>query len=66
MQELLTRADGQREAALRLKDRALFWIYVIEWLSVSATFLVAGFAVWTLMVRRRLHREIAMTRLRGK
>jgi hypothetical protein len=52
-----------REEALRTKDRALFWIYVIEWMTVSGTFLVAGFLVWTLMVRRRLYRGVETTRL---
>ena len=52
-----------REEALRSKDRALLWIYVIEWLTVSGTFLVAAFSLWTLMVRRRLFRSVSTTRL---
>jgi hypothetical protein len=52
-----------REEALKTKDRALLWIYVIEWMTVSGTFLVAGFLLWTLMVRRRLYRGVETTRL---
>jgi len=52
-----------RTEALKAKDRALLWIYVVEWLTVSGTFLVAGFSLWTLMVRRRLYRGVLITRL---
>ncbi len=51
--------------SLELKDRALLWIYVVEWLAVSGAMLAATFAIWTLMVRRRLYREVAVTRLSG-
>jgi len=52
-----------REEAMRAKDRAMLWIYVIEWLVLMATLMVSGFAVWTLMVRRRLYREVGASRL---
>jgi hypothetical protein len=45
-----------------LKERALFWIYVFEWLTVCATIMICGFVLWTLMVRRRLYREVRVTR----
>jgi hypothetical protein len=51
-----------RGQAIKIKDRALLWIYVIEWLAVSGTFLVAGFILWSLMVRRRLYRQVTTTR----
>ena len=50
--------------ALKLKQRALFWIYLTEWLIVTAVLSLSGFAVWTLMVRRRLYGEVRSTRLR--
>jgi hypothetical protein len=50
------------EAAIRLKDQALLWIYIIEWSAVSATSLVTGVIVWALMVRRRLYKEVGFTR----
>jgi uncharacterized membrane protein len=49
--------------AVKLKNRALLWVFAIEWLSVTGASLVAGFIVWTLMVRRRLYKEIGVTRL---
>jgi hypothetical protein len=51
--------------AIELKERAFLWIYLIEWLAVTGTLLVVGFATWTLMVRRRLYREVSVTRSSG-
>jgi len=54
-------ADIRREA-MRLKDRALFWVYLTEWLAVTAVFLLAGFSIWTLMIQRRLYKQVGTTR----
>lgn len=48
--------------AANLKDRALLWVYIVEWLSIAAASFTAGFAVWSLMVRRTLYREVLSTR----
>jgi hypothetical protein len=48
--------------AVRLKDEAMFWIYISEWLIVSSAGIIAGFVLWTLMVRRRMFREVKATR----
>ncbi len=45
-----------------LKRTALLWVYVTEYLAVSGTCMAAGFVLWTLMVRRRLYREVGTTR----
>jgi len=50
------------EDAVKLKDQALFWVYLIEWLSVTATMLLAGLILWSLMIRRRVYREVGTTR----
>lgn len=44
------------------KDRAFLWIYLAEWASVAGVATLGGFALWTLMVRRRLYREVGTTR----
>jgi hypothetical protein len=49
--------------AVRLKDQALLWVYLVEWLTVSATGTGCGFILWTVMVRRRSFREVKTTRL---
>ena len=48
--------------AVEIKNRALLWVYIIEWSVVTGTFGVVGFAIWTLMVRRRAFREVGTTR----
>ena len=52
------------QKAIVLKQRALFWIYLTEWLAVTAVLLLSGFVLWTLMIRRRLYGEVRSTRLR--
>jgi hypothetical protein len=49
--------------AVELKNQALFWVYVIEWLVVTGTALICGFVLWTIMVQRRLYREVQVTRM---
>ena len=50
------------EELVELKDKALLWIYIVEWLTVSGTAIICGIVLWTLMVRRRLYREVKITR----
>ena len=49
--------------AVELKDEALLWVYVSEWLVVTSAAMLAGFLVWSLMVRRRLYRSVGRTRM---
>ncbi|MBU7003918.1 MAG: hypothetical protein HXS50_00020 [Theionarchaea archaeon] len=51
------------EKAMKMKDQVMVWIYLIEWTTVTATFALGVFGVWTLMVRRRLYRDVGTTRL---
>ncbi len=51
--------------AIRRKDRAMVWVHVIQWLTVSGTSMFAGFVLWTLMIRRRLYRQVGTTRFAG-
>jgi hypothetical protein len=64
LREINTELLGISDDIMRAKNRAMFWIFVIEWLTVTATGMVCGFILWTLMVRRRLYREVDATRLR--
>lgn len=63
MDEAIADMETLRSEAMKLKDRALLWVYIVEWLAVSGAFLMAGFAVWSLMIRRKLYREVAVTRM---
>ncbi len=53
------------ERGLKARERALFWIFLVEWFVVSGTSMVSGFVLWTLMIRRRIYREVGTTRLLG-
>lgn len=53
--------DIEKEA-MKLKQRALMWVYVIEWLTVTSTALFCGLVLWSLMIRRRLYRQVGYTR----
>ncbi len=50
------------ERAMKSRDKALLWIFVLEWLVVTATSMVCGFILWTLMVKRKLYQEVSITR----
>ena len=56
--------DEVEAIAERVKNEALFWVYVSEWLVVAGTSLICGLIIWTLMIRRRLYREVTITQFR--
>jgi uncharacterized membrane protein len=58
--ELLAEAE---ELAENVKNSALLWIYVSEWLVVTSSGLLCGFVIWSLMVKRKLYRTVKTTRL---
>jgi hypothetical protein len=62
MAEVFERLGGLDEEAVKLKDRALVWVFAIEWLVVSATLMICGAVMWLVMVKRRLYREVGATR----
>jgi hypothetical protein len=51
--------------AMARKDRAMLWVYLVQWFVVSGTSMIAGFVVWTLMIRRRLYKQVSVTRFGG-
>jgi uncharacterized membrane protein len=59
----IARIHDLSEEADRAMKRALLWVYVSEWFVVAGTSLVCTFILWSLMVRRRLYREVTSTRL---
>jgi len=48
--------------AMATKENALVWVYLIEWLTVTSVAILSGTLVWTLMVSRKLYRDIKTTR----
>ncbi len=63
MDKALDDLKGGHDLAIRIKDKALFWVYAIEWLVVIATLMATGSLLWTLMVRKRLYRATGTTQL---
>jgi hypothetical protein len=61
-----TEQAALRVAASRAKDDALFWIYLTEWFALTGAFLVSSYVLWTLMVRRKLYRDVGVSRLETK
>jgi len=51
---------------MKLKDRALFWVYLTEWSAVMGTLFASGFVVYSLLVRRMLYKEVRLTRSRAQ
>lgn len=51
-------------AALKLKDRAMLWVYIVEWFAVLGTCFACGAILWAVMIRRRLYKEVLVTRAR--
>ncbi len=64
VREALDLINAAENVAERAKDRALLWIHLSEWLVITSASLICGLAVWTLMIRRRLYREVGVTRFK--
>ncbi len=62
MDRVFGELDRISELSINLKNNALLWIYVIEWISVTATLMISGSILWTIMVRRRIYRSMSTTR----
>jgi len=64
MEEALEIAHRATNEAAKAKQRALTWIYLSEWLAAAAVSMISAYALWGLMIRRRLYREVATTQAR--
>jgi len=62
MDDLQNRLAQLSDDAMKLKDAALRWVYFVEWLTVIGTSLACGSIIWLLMIRRKLYREVKVTR----
>ena len=64
MNSALRQFSEVEEVAIKEKNAALFWIYLVEWLAVTGTGFVCAFVLWSVMVRRSLYREVQVTKFR--
>lgn len=51
------------KASLEARDSALLWVHITEWCAITGTSILGGILVWALMVRRRLYRDVEVTRM---
>jgi hypothetical protein len=63
VEEKIADLERAEELAMELKDRTLFWIYTIEWSTLTATSLVTGILLWALMMKRQFYTEVGTTKL---
>ena len=63
LEQVLAQYPVLEARIIKLKERTLLWIYIIEWLVVTSTLVIMGTVVWSLMVRRRLYRQVSTTML---
>lgn len=62
LNEAIEKIRGLNNEALDLKDRTLLWMYIIEYFTVTGTSLISGVLLYWLMIKRRMYKEIAVTR----
>ena len=62
MSAVMERFDRISQESVKIKDRALMWVYMTEWLAVMGTLAICGSIIWALMVKRRLYKEVSVTR----
>ena len=65
MNEISNKISVVTKDAVRLKDEAMFWVFVSEWLVVTSSSIISGVLLWSLMVRKRAYRRVGGTRLVG-
>ncbi len=64
MEEALRGLQKVAADSVKAKSAALLWVYVVEWMAVTGTAILTGVTLWILMIRRRLYREVGLTRTR--
>lgn len=52
------------EDAVALKDEALVWVFLVEWMTVTSAGIITGIVVWSLMIQRKMYRTAGSTKLR--
>jgi hypothetical protein len=62
LQSVADTTKGISKDVVRLKNQALLWVYLIEWLAVTGTSMFCAFILWSLMIRKQLYRRVATTR----
>lgn len=64
MEEVIDELGTISEKGVKLRREALYWVYAVEWLTVTGVSLVSGLVLYSLLVRRVLYAETGTTRSR--
>ncbi len=64
IQDMIDKLSELNKKAIEMKENALFWVYLTEWTAVTGTAILAGFVIYSLMVKRRLYSEVSMTKMK--
>jgi len=62
MEEAQVLLSTAEEQAVEARNSVMAWVFMIEWLAVTGTFLFSGIILHSLLIRRRLYRQVAVTR----
>ncbi len=63
IQEGLDYLKEAEKIAIEEKNKALWWIFVIEWSVTTATLFVSSYVLWSLMVRRKMYKAVETSRM---
>ena len=63
MAEIKAKQYSVMKASFEARDSALFWVHITEWCAITGASILGGILIWALMVRRRLYREVKVTRI---
>jgi hypothetical protein len=64
LRSVISDLEAAFDRSIDLKNRALIYVYVIEWIAVTSVLVISGSAVFELMVRRKTYKEVATTTTR--
>jgi len=60
--ETMSALDKIDSESVSLRRRAMMWVHLVEWLTITSSLAITGSLLWTLMVRRRLFKPVSSTR----
>jgi len=64
LRQSVTEFNEAEALAKEVKNKAMLWIYVTEWVITASVFFISSFLITTLMVRRRLYRAVTTTKMK--
>ncbi len=63
MDDVLEFLADAEEMAIRARNTAMKWVFLVEWLVVMGTFLLSGLTLHVLLIKRRAYRDVGLTKV---